>query len=273
MRRRILIGLVTLTLVLSLVACGDNKKTNDEDQQLLIGMEAAYPPFNWTQKDDSNGAIPIQNSPEFANGYDVQIAKKIAQKLGKEPLAVKTEWDGLEMALSSGKVDLVIAGMSPTSERAKRVDFSQPYYNSDLVLVVAEGSLFEDAKSLADFDGANVVAQLNTFHDTVVEQIPNVNHMTPMADFSTIRVAVQTGRADAYVAERPEAMSAEAAGVGLKMVSLEEGFQTIEEDTAVAVAVKKGSSELLSQINEAINQISEEDRVSIMDQMIELIGE
>ena len=58
-------------------------------------MEAAYAPFNWTQDDDSNGAVPIEGTKQYANGYDVQIAKKIAEAQGKKPLVVKTAWTGL----------------------------------------------------------------------------------------------------------------------------------------------------------------------------------
>ena len=81
------------------------------DEYLRVGMEAAYAPFNWTQDDDSNGAVPIEGTKQYANGYDVQIAKKIAQAQGKKPLVVKTAWTGLIPALTSGKIDMIIAGM------------------------------------------------------------------------------------------------------------------------------------------------------------------
>lgn len=87
------------------------------DEYLRIGMEAAYAPFNWTQEDDANGAVKIDGTNQYANGYDVQIAKKVAEGLGKKPLIVKTSWNGLIPALTSGKIDMIIAGMSPTAER------------------------------------------------------------------------------------------------------------------------------------------------------------
>ena len=92
----------------------------DEDT-FKVGMEVNYAPFNFSQVDDSNGAVEIKNSKgEYANGYDVQIAKKIADRLGKKLEIYKTEWDGLPPALTSGKIDAIIAGMSPTAERKKR---------------------------------------------------------------------------------------------------------------------------------------------------------
>ena len=93
-------------------------------------------PFNWTQDDDSNGAVKIDGTNQYANGYDVQIAKKIAKDLGKEPLVVKTKWEGLVPALTSGKIDMIIAGMSPTAERKQEIAFSSSYYTSEPVLLV-----------------------------------------------------------------------------------------------------------------------------------------
>lgn len=263
MKKRFLLLALVASMVISLVGCAGKKEGQADSKILRVGMEAGYPPFNWTQKDDSNGAVPIEGSPEFANGYDVQMAKKIAEGLGKEVVIVKTEWDGLVPALLSGKIDLIIAGMSPTKERAMKIDFSDSYYSSDLVLVVKEGGPYANAKSKADFKGAKVVAQLNTFHDTVVDQIEGVDHLTPMSDFPVMRVAVQSGKADAYVAERPEAQSAEKAGVGLKMVDLSDGFKTSPEDTQVSVGIKKGS-ELKDKINETLSKISDEERNRIM---------
>ena len=84
------------------------------DNTFKVGMEAGYPPFNWTQTDSSNGAVQIQGSSSYAGGYDVQMAKKVAKSLGKKLVVVKTSWDGLAPALTSGKIDAIIAGMSPT---------------------------------------------------------------------------------------------------------------------------------------------------------------
>ncbi len=79
--RKIYLSIFTsLLLILGLV------NVAQADEYLRIGMEAAYAPFNWTQDDDSNGAVKIDGTNQYANGYDVQIAKKIAKDLGKEPL-------------------------------------------------------------------------------------------------------------------------------------------------------------------------------------------
>ena len=110
--------------------------TAQADDYLRVGMEAAYAPFNWTQNDNSNGAVKIEGTNQYANGYDVQIAKKIASALNKKVLVVKTKWEGLVPALTSGKIDMIIAGMSPTEERKKEIAFSDAYYISEPTLVV-----------------------------------------------------------------------------------------------------------------------------------------
>lgn len=89
---------------------------------LRIGMEADSAPFNWSQINDENGAVEISNSQnEYVNGYDVQMSKKIADELGLELEIVKVEWDGLPPALMSGKIDAIVAGMSPTGERKNKL--------------------------------------------------------------------------------------------------------------------------------------------------------
>ena len=97
---------------------------------LTVAMECAYAPYNWTQSDDSNGAVAIRGSSDYAYGYDVMMAKKIGEALGQQVQIVKLDWDSLIPAVMSGDVDCVIAGQSITAERAAQVDFSNPYYLS-----------------------------------------------------------------------------------------------------------------------------------------------
>ncbi|SUO62354.1 amino acid ABC transporter permease [Streptococcus pyogenes] len=97
------------------------------------------------------GAVPIEGTSQYANGYDVQVAKKIAKAMNKELLVVKTSWTGLIPALTSGKIDMIAAGMSPTKERRNEISFSNSYYTSQPVLVVTANGKYADATSLKDF--------------------------------------------------------------------------------------------------------------------------
>ncbi len=270
MRRKLFIlAAVILVAAMMLTACGNaKKKSDDESDTFKVGLECDYPPFNWTQLDDSNGAVPISGSAEYAGGYDVEIAKRIAEGLGKELEIVKIAWTGLEPALTSGKIDAIIAGMSPTADRKERIDFSDNYYKSDLVMVVKKGSKYENAKSIQDFKGAKITAQLNTFHYTVIDQIEGVNKQPAMTNFAAMRVALESGVIDGYVSERPEGISAQTANPNFKMVVFEDGFECSDEDTAVAVGLRKGSDELREKINEILAGISQEERQQIMDNAI-----
>ena len=102
---------------------------------LKIAMECGYAPFNWSQMTDKNGAVKINGSDLYANGYDVQIAKYIAAELGYKLEIVAAEWDNLITGLNAGTYDGIIAGMSPTAEREEEVDFTECYYNSNLVII------------------------------------------------------------------------------------------------------------------------------------------
>ncbi len=109
--------------------------TDTSNGTLRVSMECAYDPFNWTQLTDVNGAVAIEGQDGYANGFDVQIAKYIAAELGMKLEIVANDWDSLIPAVQSGNVDAIIAGMSPTEERAKSVDFTDCYYSSNLVLI------------------------------------------------------------------------------------------------------------------------------------------
>ncbi len=285
MKKKLIVFLaMSLSAVMLLAGCGTKTSTEDltpasssestgeaettaEEETFKVGMEAGYAPFNWTQMDDSNGGVAIEDGAEFAGGYDVEIAKKIADGMGKKLVIVKTEWDGLVPALTSGKIDAIIAGMSPTAERKETIDFSDNYYKSNLVMVVKKGGQFENATSIQDFKGAKITAQLNTFHYSVIDQIEGVKKETAMDNFPAMRVALESGIIDGYVSEKPEGVSASAANENYAMVEFTDGFKTSDDDTAIAVGVAKGS-EYTAKINEILAGISEEERASIMDTAI-----
>ena len=288
MKRRMFILLtMCLSMMALFTACGKETKEENEtkrqedtngnkqtentnksnDNVFRVGMEAGYPPFNWTQMDNSNEGVKLEGNAEYAGGYDVEIAKRLAEGLGKELVIVKTDWEGLVPALNSGKIDAIIAGMSPTAERKEVIDFSDSYYKSNLVMVVKKGGAYENATSLKDFSGAKITAQLNTFHYTVIDQIEGVKKQTAMKNFTTMRVALQSGIIDGYVSERPEGVSASSANENFAMVEFTDGFVTSDEDTAIAVGLVKGSP-LTEQINKILAGISEEERTQIMDKAI-----
>lgn len=276
MSKKLMLLMTALFAMMILAACGSSEEKGTststsgsagEKEVFKVGLEAGYPPFNWTQKDDSNGAVKIAGSEEYAGGYDVEIAKRVADSLGKELVIVKTEWDGLLPALQSGVIDAIIAGMSPTDERKQAIDFTENYYTSEFVIVTKAGGKYADAKTLADFAGAKITSQLNTTNYAVIDQIPDVQKETAMESFAHMRVALESGVIDGYVAERPEAISSSTANENFTFIELEDGFKTDPADVSVAIGLRKGD-ENLDKINKAIAGISEEERQQLMDQAI-----
>ena len=232
---------------------------------LRVGMECGYAPYNWQQTDANEFTAPIADNNGYADGYDVQIALRIAQDLGMELEVVKTDWEGLIPSLLSGNIDLIIAGMSPTAERKMTIDFTDNYYQTELVVVVRADGAYANATSLNDLSGAVICAQLNTFHDTVIDQIEGVVHDTPRETFPAMIVALNAGAIDGYVAERPGAEADCMANPDLTYIQFEEGqgFAASADDTAIAVGLQKGSP-LLDAINQILAGIDEETRVQLM---------
>ena len=146
MRRKLTAALLTAAMAISLTACGGSGDTASArastgetasvteagatttasgKEVLRVAMSADYAPFDWLQEDDSNGAVMTSNG-SYMNGYDVLVAKYIAEKLDMDLEITQIDWDGLILSIQSGKVDCAIAGMSITSERSQSVDFSDP---------------------------------------------------------------------------------------------------------------------------------------------------
>ena len=238
------------------------------DEYLRIGMEAAYAPFNWTQDDDKNGAVRIEGTNQYANGYDVQIAKQVAKALGKKPLVVKTSWNGLIPALTSGKLDMIIAGMSPTAERKKEIAFSNSYYTSEPVVLVNKDGSYANAKTLKDFKGAKITSQQGVYLYNLISQLTGAKQETAMGDFAQMRQALESGVIDGYISERPEALTAESANSKFKMIQFKKGFEVNEEDATIAIGMRKNDNRL-EQVNAAISKISAKDQDALMDKMIQ----
>ena len=257
MMRRMFATLIVLTLILTAAtALGDT---------LRVGMECDYAPYNWQQVDANDFTAPIADNNGYADGYDVQIALRIAAALGMDLEVVKTDWEGLIPSLLSGNIDLIIAGMSPTEERKMTIDFTDNYYQSELVVVVRADSAYANATSLNDLSGAVICAQLGTFHDTVVDQIPGVIHELPKDTFPAMITALKSNTIDGYVAERPGAEADVMANPELTYLQFAEGqgFTASEDDTAIAIGLVYNSP-YKDAINEALAAIGDEERVQIM---------
>ena len=231
---------------------------------IVVGMECAYAPYNWSQTTASEYTVEVK-SGMYADGYDVQVAKKIAEELNVTLVIQPLDWDGLIPALNSKTIDLVIAGMSPTAERKLSIDFSDTYYDSNLVMVIRKDGAYTNATKISDFAGAKITGQLNTFHYSVIDQIAGVNKQTALADFAALTTALKSKAVDGYVCEKPGAVSAVTAYSEFTYIEFAEGdgFTCDPEESSIAVGLRKGST-LTASVNEAIGKISKAQREEMM---------
>lgn len=288
MSRKLTTALLTAAMAISLTACGGSGDTASAGastgetasvteagatttasgkEVLRVAMSADYAPFDWLQEDDSNGAVMTSNG-SYMNGYDVLVAKYIAEKLDMDLEITQIDWDGLILSIQSGKVDCAIAGMSITSERSQSVDFSDPYYNANIV--AADGP-YADAVNVTDFEGATLTSTLNTVWYDVLDQITDYATKDAALDtFASMVAAVHAGKIDGFTCDMPSAKSILVSNPDLKIIDFEggTGFEVSNEETDLGIPCQKGNTELVDKINEVLAGLSKEDRDAMMDQAV-----
>lgn len=243
----------------------DNLESILDRGQIVVGLECGYAPFNWTvgPSDASLEAVQIDGTRNYCDGYDIAVASFIAQELGVELVVRAVEWDGLIPALANGgTIDMIIAGMSPTAERAQTVAFTNEYYHSTHVMLVRADSAYADATSITDFEGARVVGQMSTIYDDLIDQIAGVDHANPLETIPTIVTALKAGNYDATVVELPVAEAIVQTNPDLSYVVFAEGqgFEVAYEDAAVAIALRQSDVSLLQELNRILALISQNER-------------
>ena len=278
MKKKIISMFLAAAMVLSLAACGSSNTAKSEGstdagkKTLKVAMECGYAPYNWTQSDDSNGAVPIKDSSDYAYGYDVMMAKKIADELGYDLQIVKLDWDSLIPAVQSGQVDCVIAGQSITSERLQMADFTEPYYYASIVTLVKKGSKYENAKGVADLAGATCTSQLGTiWYDKCLPQIKDADIQAAQESAPAMLVALNSGRTDVVVTDMPTEKAALVAYPDFKLLDFsgsDDDFKVSDEDINIGISVKKGNTELVDSINSVLSKMTKDDYNKMMDEAI-----
>lgn len=239
---------------------------------LKVAMECGYAPYNWTQPDNSNGAVPISGSPDFAYGYDVMMAKLIAEKLGYELEIVKLDWDSLVPAVQSGTVDCVIAGQSITSERMEMVDFTTPYYYASIISLVKADGPYADATDVAGLAGATATSQQNTvWYNVCLPQVPDANILPAQESAPAMLVALNSGKCDLVVTDMPTGKAALVAYPDFKLLDFtgtDGEFQVSEEEINIGISLKKGNAELKAAIDGVLSEMTSDDFDKMMDEAI-----
>ena len=269
MTRKIIALVLAMVMCLGFTACGGSE---NNENVLRVAMECAYAPYNWSQADDSNGAVPIAGTNNFAYGYDVMMAKLIAESMGKELEIVKLDWDALVPAVMSGDVDMVIAGQSITAKRLEMVDFSDPYFYASIVTLTKADSAYASAASVADLAGAVCTSQLGTiWYDICLPQIPDADIQNAQETAPAMLVALDSGAVDLVVTDMPTAMAAVAVYddmVLLDFTGTEGEFEVSEEEINLGISIKKGNTELLDAVNAVLADMTVEDYEAMMQEAI-----
>lgn len=293
--KKLLSIIMVLTMTLSLAACGGSAApaateapaaataagsdvpAGLEDGVLTIAMECAYAPYNWTQTDDSNGAVPIANVPgSYANGYDVMIGKKIAEANGWQLEVIQSDWDSLVPGVQSGTFDAVIAGQSMTAERAEQVDFAGPYFYATIVCVTKADGKYANAASIADLAGGSCTAQIATiWYDQCLPQIKDAAIQTAAETAPAMLMALETDTVDFICTDMPTAQGAVAAYPDMKILDFsgtDGDFQFSDEVRAenvnIGVSVMKGNTLLKDKIDAVLSTMTPDDMNALMEQAI-----
>lgn len=256
-------------LALGLLGC---QQDGADDNVLTVAMECSYAPYNWTQPDDSNGAVPIKDSADYAYGYDVMMAKYLAEQMGMELEIVRLDWDSLVPAVQSGTVDCVIAGQSITAKRLQQVDFTTPYYYASIVGLVKVDGPYAEAAGISDLAGATCTSQQATvWYDTCLPQIEDADILPAMESAPAMLVALESGRCDLVVTDMPTAMAACVAYPDMKLLDFtgtDDDFAVSEEEINIGISVQKGNETLLNALNEALATLTTDDFTAMMDEAI-----
>ena len=278
--RTVCTALTASVMALTFAGCGsssgDAKQSSGGDGKVLrVGMECAYAPFNWTQigeeVPDGSKAVPIYGTSEYAYGYDVMVAQKLADDLGMSLEIHKVEWDSIGLSLDAKEYDCIIAGMGRTKEREASYSFTEPYYYRDNCLVVKKGSDYESVKGLSDFKGKNVTVttQLGTGWVPLLDQIPDATLGANYETTAEVFMAVSNGVADVALIDLPTAESALLTNTDLTIIVPNESdaFEGDKEMTNVCIATRKDDTELRDKLQKAMDDIGWSDKAK-MDELM-----
>lgn len=242
MKKKLFALLLAAAVLASLCACGKDKGEDRLSQikergELIVAMEGNWAP--WTYHDENNELV----------GYDVEVAKAIAEKLGVSVSFVEGEFNGLLAGVDAGRYDLVVNGVDIDEERQEKYDFSDPYaYNRTAVIVAGES----DIKTMEDLAGKQTANTISSTYAKVAQAYGAT--VTGVDDLNQTFELLLSGRIDAtlnaevsyydYMAQHPESE--------LRIACLD------PESTKVAIPVKKGETALLEAVNKALAELHED---------------
>ena len=268
------ITIVSILALACLTGCVGTGGGGGSGKVLRVGMECAYAPYNWTQPTDDYGAVKIKDSSDYAYGYDVMMAKYLADKIGYTVEVYQMDWDSIPVAVQTGTVDCAICGQSITEERKQTVDFTTPYYYASIVCLVKADGPYASAAGISGFSGAKCTSQLNTvWYNVCLPQITGAVIQPAMDSAPTMLVALTSGTCDLVVTDMPTAMAAVSVYPQLKLLDFtgsSDGFQVSDEEINIGISVKKGNADLLKKLNDGLATLTTSDFERMMNDAIKV---
>lgn len=217
-------------------AIADDLATVKENGTLRVAMSGTFPPFSFV--DDKNEVV----------GFDVDIGKEIAKRIGVQAEIVTTPWDGIIAGLIAGKFDTVVGSMTITEERAKSIDFVGPYYHGGRgAFVPADSAL----TSVDELDGKTVAVTLGETHDGWAKEHAGWNVRT-YKSLPEMLLEANAGRVDAIIADKiPVLVAIKEQGLPLKEITIPGADPTAN----VGIAIRQGNPELAAAMQKALDEM------------------
>lgn len=257
------------TMAISAIGCGSSSKTEGEKTEgaaveqkadggnlsdikskgkLVVGTSADYPPYEFHT---------MANGKDEIVGFDIDIAKEVAKELGVELEVKDMDFDGLLVALQAGKVDMVFAGMTPTDERKENADFSDIYYSATHRFILRSGEE-GSVKSFDDLKGKKIGVQKGSIQEGIAKDNFDEANIKSLAKVTDLVLDLKNNKVDAILIEEGVAKINCDKNKDIAMSD----FVVTDENGGAAIALKKGSTELQTEVNKTISKLKEEDKIT-----------
>lgn len=239
--------LILASFILTLGGCTSRASSNSKLDQIkkagkiVVGTSAEYPPFEFHKEIDGKDQII---------GFDIAIAKEIAKDLGVELEIKDMKFDGLLAALQAGNIDFVIAGMTPTEERKKSVDFSNVYYKVVQKIAINSKNVGK-INTIDDLKGMKIGVQKGSVQEKMALETFKNSEIKSLSKIPDLIMELKTNKVDAVLIEEPVGASFAAKNSDVKLSNIELKY----EDDGSAIAIKKGSEDVLESINKTLDKL------------------
>ncbi len=264
-----------------LAGCGSKEaeqvsETENTGKVIRVGVECAFAPYNWEESEETDTNLPISNNEGFyAEGYDIQIAKQVAENMNVEIEVVKLPWEGLLEGLNHGQVDMIVSGMVDSDVHKQAAAFSDTYATAktEYGLLVQSDSEYANATQLSDFTGASMLGQKGTKLDTVIDQIEGVDHIAPVDTIPNMLERLNNRTVDAIVINLESAEAYVKQYPNFTIIDFPDDAGFVLDFNGICIGVRKEDTELLNDVNEALAKIPTEKREELMEYATSIAGE